>query len=215
MTTASRTPGTVLSGALEILAGLGQARGGRGQLIAARLRDSVIRPLDHGGAAPGRVVAASGGETRLQAPVDHRREPGTGFRDDVSEALWDLAQAATALLARHPDEAELAEATAALQDLALSTAEEGAADTRLAELRALQAGMEGKIQVAADGPYLVTNARRLYDWLGQALPVRPQLALCRCGASAMKPLCDGSHARTKLDEREQTCGDCTQDQQRA
>ena len=196
MTTASRTPGTVLSGALEILAGLGQARGGRGQLIAARLRDSVIRPLDHGGAAPGRVVAASGGETRLQAPVDHRREPGTGFRGDVSEALWDLAQAATALLARHPDEAELAEATAALQDLALSTAEEGAADTRLAELRALQAGMEGKIQVAADGPYLVTNARRLYDWLGQALPVRPQLALCRCGASAMKPLCDGSHART-------------------
>jgi CDGSH-type Zn-finger protein/truncated hemoglobin YjbI len=40
----------------------------------------------------------------------------------------------------------------------------------------------------------VTNARLLLDWLGQSLPVRPQLALCRCGASDIKPLCDGSHA---------------------
>jgi uncharacterized Fe-S cluster protein YjdI len=27
------------------------------------------------------------------------------------------------------------------------------------------------------------------------LPARPLTALCRCGASAMKPYCDGSHAR--------------------
>ena len=47
-----------------------------------------------------------------------------------------------------------------------------------------------------NGPYLVTGARRLLDWLGAPLPARPQMALCRCGASAIKPLCDGSHSRT-------------------
>jgi CDGSH-type Zn-finger protein/truncated hemoglobin YjbI/ferredoxin len=30
--------------------------------------------------------------------------------------------------------------------------------------------------------------------LGEELDARPQMALCRCGASALKPLCDGSHA---------------------
>ena len=30
--------------------------------------------------------------------------------------------------------------------------------------------------------------------LGQPLPVPPQVALCRCGGSARKPFCDGSHA---------------------
>jgi CDGSH-type Zn-finger protein/truncated hemoglobin YjbI len=50
--------------------------------------------------------------------------------------------------------------------------------------------------VAADGPYLVTNASKISDWLGEPIPALPQMALCRCGASAMKPLCDGSHART-------------------
>ena len=32
------------------------------------------------------------------------------------------------------------------------------------------------------------------DWLGQDVAVLPQTALCRCGASARKPFCDGSHA---------------------
>jgi CDGSH-type Zn-finger protein len=117
----------------------------------------------------------------------------------MDEALWDLTRAVTALLAGHPDEAALAEAAAALQDVAVRLAGDAgdpAADARLAELQALQAGMAGRIQVAANGPYLVTNVHHLYDWLGQGLPFRPQMALCRCGASAMRPLCDGSHART-------------------
>ena len=45
-----------------------------------------------------------------------------------------------------------------------------------------------------DGPYLVTNLPRLTDHLGATSQPLPQLALCRCGASAIKPLCDGSHA---------------------
>jgi CDGSH-type Zn-finger protein/truncated hemoglobin YjbI len=167
----------VLHAARRILASLDQASGESSQLVAARLRDSVIRPLDHGN------------------PDARESESGFPSDVDVDEALWDLARAATALLAGHPDEPELAEATAALQDLALGSAGE-AAGARLAELEALQSGSQGRIQVAVNGPYLVSNARQLHDWLGQALPVRPQMALCRCGASAIKPLCDGSHART-------------------
>jgi CDGSH-type Zn-finger protein len=73
---------------------------------------------------------------------------------------------------------------------------ESAVDSRLDELRELQAPPEATVQVAANGPYLVTNARQLRDWLGRPMPVRPQMALCRYGASALKPLCDGSHATT-------------------
>ena len=47
---------------------------------------------------------------------------------------------------------------------------------------------------AKDGPYLVTNVTSVRTPLGEQLPVTPQLALCRCGASAMKPFCDGTHA---------------------
>jgi len=194
--TASGTRQTVLHTAGKILASLDQASGETSQLIAARLRDSVIRPLGHGSAAAGRDGPRPGDETGSEVPADDAGEPGAGLPGDVDGALWDLARAATALLAERPDDPELAEATAALQDLTLSSAGEPAADARLAEMQALQSGSQTRIQVAANGPYLVTNARQLYDWLGQALPVRPQMALCRCGASAIKPLCDGSHARS-------------------
>ena len=47
---------------------------------------------------------------------------------------------------------------------------------------------------APNGPYLVTNVTAVHTPLGERLTVAPQLALCRCGASAVKPFCDGSHA---------------------
>ena len=47
---------------------------------------------------------------------------------------------------------------------------------------------------AKNGPYLVTNVTVLRTPLGGELPAPPQLALCRCGASALKPFCDGTHA---------------------
>jgi CDGSH-type Zn-finger protein/truncated hemoglobin YjbI len=67
--------------------------------------------------------------------------------------------------------------------------------SRLVELRNLQATVPSGIQVSPDGPYLVTNAENVRNWLGQQLPARPQMALCRCGESQRKPLCDGTHAR--------------------
>jgi CDGSH-type Zn-finger protein/truncated hemoglobin YjbI len=45
-----------------------------------------------------------------------------------------------------------------------------------------------------NGPYLVTNVPNIVTHLGQPLPAPPQVALCRCGNSARKPFCDGSHA---------------------
>ena len=50
------------------------------------------------------------------------------------------------------------------------------------------------IVTAKNGPYLVTNAAAVRNHLGETLPLPPQLALCRCGGSASKPFCDGTHA---------------------
>jgi CDGSH-type Zn-finger protein/truncated hemoglobin YjbI len=90
---------------------------------------------------------------------------------------------------------EVQEATAALQDLAClsASADADGGASRLAELRKIQAGLPCGIQSQTDGPYLVTNAENLTNWLGERVPGRPQMALCRCGRSAIKPFCDGTH----------------------
>jgi CDGSH-type Zn-finger protein/truncated hemoglobin YjbI len=108
---------------------------------------------------------------------------------DTDADLWELTQDATRLRTAPGAPTQLQEATAALQDLALDE-DPG----RLDALRELQAGLPCAIQSQRNGPYLVTNAERLTDHLGQEIPVRPQLALCRCGGSATKPFCDGTHA---------------------
>jgi len=90
-----------------------------------------------------------------------------------------------------PAEPGLAEATAALQDLACALAP---AEDRAATFRDLQAGLPAALEVADHGPYLATNVATIVDDLGQPMPVPPQVALCRCGESARKPFCDGSHA---------------------
>ncbi len=53
------------------------------------------------------------------------------------------------------------------------------------------------IKVRLNGPYLVDGEDvRLIDWNGNEyqIPKRP-FALCRCGQSARKPFCDGTHNR--------------------
>ncbi|HEY3703221.1 MAG TPA: CDGSH iron-sulfur domain-containing protein, partial [Acidimicrobiales bacterium] len=115
----------------------------------------------------------------------------------VNEEVWHLAEEATRLCSGVSTDSAarsaLLEATAALQDLACQLdPDEG--DARMEELRSLQAGIAPRIEPAPDGPYLVTNAENLRSWLGEALPSRPTMALCRCGGSAIKPFCDGSHA---------------------
>ncbi|WP_217912851.1 CDGSH iron-sulfur domain-containing protein [Miltoncostaea marina] len=57
---------------------------------------------------------------------------------------------------------------------------------------------EVSITVVDDGPYLVTGPVAL---TGPEAAGRPPghrtVALCRCGRSADKPFCDGSHARPR------------------
>ena len=53
------------------------------------------------------------------------------------------------------------------------------------------------IRLRKNGPYVVEDdAVRIVDWNGSAYSVqRRPTALCRCGASANKPFCDGTHAK--------------------
>ena len=51
------------------------------------------------------------------------------------------------------------------------------------------------VQAARNGPYLVTNVPRLTNYLGEQVPAPPQLALCRCGASSIKPFCNATCSR--------------------
>jgi CDGSH-type Zn-finger protein len=73
-----------------------------------------------------------------------------------------------------------------------------------------------KVQIAKDGPYLVSGGLPLskqtigansegesVKWVaGRAYPAQASYALCRCGHSANKPFCDGSHNKAKFDGTE-------------
>jgi CDGSH-type Zn-finger protein/uncharacterized Fe-S cluster protein YjdI len=52
-----------------------------------------------------------------------------------------------------------------------------------------------RVTVAVDGPLLVEGPVELRGWNASGVPVTQPISLCRCGASARKPLCDGSHRR--------------------
>ena len=188
---------SLLEAATELERTLGQvADGEQTRHVRTRLRDSVLRPLRQVAGVP---IAGSGSATdpATEPPVGSARPDGS--EPDSARQLHTrvpgLARTATELRVRFRDVPELTEATAALQDLAVELAETADAAELLAEFEALQAGLAPQIQPAPNGPYLVTNPRGLDDWLGRPLPVRPQMALCRCGGSQLKPLCDGTHAK--------------------
>ena len=50
-----------------------------------------------------------------------------------------------------------------------------------------------RIECVANGPLRVRGLRQLRNSKGQDLPTQEVLALCRCGGSAKKPFCDGTH----------------------
>ncbi|HEY3912997.1 MAG TPA: CDGSH iron-sulfur domain-containing protein, partial [Verrucomicrobiae bacterium] len=75
---------------------------------------------------------------------------------------------------------------------------------------------KGKIEITKDGPYLVSGGLPLNELHiatnteGESLdyketrkfPAQQSYALCRCGHSANKPFCDGSHAKVRFDGTE-------------
>jgi hypothetical protein len=65
--------------------------------------------------------------------------------------------------------------------------------------RPLNSGAAAPVSVVAcpDGPLLVRGDFVLVGADGDELPrTRRTVALCRCGASVLKPYCDGSHKLT-------------------
>lgn len=55
-------------------------------------------------------------------------------------------------------------------------------------------------------PYMITDLKFLVDESGNQLETGPVISLCRCGYSAYRPYCDGSHAKVgfvgeKADDR--------------
>jgi CDGSH-type Zn-finger protein/truncated hemoglobin YjbI len=170
---------SLLERAQDLAASLSAGDGDR--LVGERLRRSVIRPLSD----------ALGEDSRAanQAIGPRRRRAATADR------IWGLTLEATRLRLLPGIPSQVQEATAALQDLACELAGDAQqATSQVDELGRIQSGLSPAIQIQTDGPYLVTNVQRLTDWLGEPLPSRPQMALCRCGASQRKPFCDGTHA---------------------
>ncbi len=53
------------------------------------------------------------------------------------------------------------------------------------------------IRIRPNGPYVIEGDDvQVTDWNGTPYRANRQpIALCRCGASAKKPFCDGSHAK--------------------
>lgn len=51
-----------------------------------------------------------------------------------------------------------------------------------------------KITVTKDGPYKVEDVP-VVDAGGAEIETKPTAFLCRCGQSAKKPFCDGTHSK--------------------
>lgn len=173
-------------GASELLAALDPTDDeGRGALIADRLTRSVLRPLSALLGVDAAPAPREGAATTLLDPA-------------LEDRLWELTRRATLLRARAGAAPELMEATAALQDLVVRPGR-GNVAAQLDELRSAMEDVDPHIRVSRDGPYLVTRAERLHSWLGEKLGSYPQMALCRCGQSSIKPYCDGTHAEVGFD----------------
>jgi len=51
------------------------------------------------------------------------------------------------------------------------------------------------VRIAADGPLYLHGRVRIDDADGQPVVRDTRVALCRCGQSALKPFCDGTHKK--------------------
>ena len=65
---------------------------------------------------------------------------------------------------------------------------------------------KASIECAPNGPYIVENLGSLQNSQGEPIPTKEVIALCRCGASANKPFCDGSHSSINFSDTKLTDG---------
>jgi CDGSH-type Zn-finger protein/truncated hemoglobin YjbI len=160
--------------------------------IESRLERSVMRPLKDALRRLGDIETQPDEAVALTAPGLVPTDLDVVL---VDEKMFAVAKQAAVLRLRVDAPPELLEAFAALLDLLAAS---GHADVtnRIAELASGQSGLDAELRVALDGPYLVTNVEQFTNGLGEELPLTPQMALCRCGQSSIKPYCDGTHAQS-------------------
>ena len=167
-----------------------------------RMMSTVLRPLGEALAMmpigdprlPGRTAGPGFGYNRDVHLLPHKTSAWVFF----AERLRGLAVTAAALRKRVGVPRQVDEAAAALEDLATQFAPSDRAWNRAAEVKQfarIDTGKAPAITPELNGPYLVTNVENLVNSKGERLEARPRMALCRCGGSANKPFCDGTHAR--------------------
>jgi DNA-binding LytR/AlgR family response regulator len=142
-------------------------------LVSGRLETTVIRPLR---GAIAEMRAAQESEMNVRTASASRLDDSQPVLSitALGDELWALAKDATALQVNAKMPAQTKEAAAGLQYLAceLVTIRDGANGTsstaaRLSELKAIQAELSTGIQAESNGPHLVTNGERLFNWLGE------------------------------------------------
>ena len=164
-----------------------------------RIMASGLRPLGEalaklpaGPEYPGKNAGPTFGYARSLHLIAHQRSAWIIFL----ERLYDLAMRLTRLAEETSLPDEVPEAAAALESVAEHLTpfvpREFAMTIRS---DADERNSRTTIRPEENGPYIVRNLRKLTNAKGESLPVRPIVALCRCGGSSIKPYCDGTHAR--------------------
>ena len=80
-------------------------------------------------------------------------------------------------------------------EAAVARCPSGALRARRVGIRPLRLQGAPQIRASADGPLLVSGGVRVVDGDGGILFEGEKAALCRCGGSANKPFCDGTHKK--------------------
>ncbi|MBV9056668.1 MAG: CDGSH iron-sulfur domain-containing protein [Candidatus Eremiobacteraeota bacterium] len=164
------------------------------RIMASGLRPigEALAKLPAGPQYPGKNAGPTFGYARNVHLIAHRQAAWILFL----ERLYDLAMRLTRLSEEASLPEEVQEAAAALESVAehltpfipkqFAMTIRSDADER---------SQQTTIRPEENGPYIVRNLRKLTNSKGESLPVRPIVALCRCGGSNIKPYCDGTHAR--------------------
>jgi CDGSH-type Zn-finger protein len=164
-----------------------------------RIMASVLRPLGEalaktpaGPEYPGRTAGPTFGFNGHLELLAHKRAAWIFFL----ERLYDLQRRLTRLAEQASVPQEIPEAAAALESVAEHLTPFIPKEfSKAIASEAHERSTRPTIRPEVDGPLIVRNLPKLTNSLGETLNVRPIVALCRCGGSAIKPYCDGTHAR--------------------
>lgn len=86
-------------------------------------------------------------------------------------------------------------ATADEVEASVALCPSGALRTRRPSAQAAKRRQSLELRASANGPLLVSGGVRIVDAEGTVLYEGEKAALCRCGGSANKPFCDGTHKK--------------------